>query len=88
LADLNERTTSITPVLGLVGAFTTQVMLCLAVGHEEDEPATRIRLQRRDGRLWGWGEYRTHRPAPRRLPAVHPALAPRAVTTCENMRGM
>ena len=42
LADLDERTTSITPVLGLVGAFTTQVMLCLAVGHEEDDPATRV----------------------------------------------
>lgn len=39
---LDERTTSITPVLGLVGAFTTRVMLCLAVGHEEDEPATRV----------------------------------------------
>lgn len=39
---LDERATSITPALGLVGAFTTQVMLCLAVGHEEDEPATRV----------------------------------------------
>ena len=39
---LDEQTTSITPVLGLVGAFTTQVMLCLAVGHEEDDAATRV----------------------------------------------
>lgn len=39
---LDEQTNSITPVLGLVGAFTTQVMLCLAVGHEEDDPSTRV----------------------------------------------
>jgi hypothetical protein len=39
---LDERTASITPQLGIVYEFETQVMRCVANGHEEDDPLTRI----------------------------------------------
>ena len=39
---LDEQTTSIVPQLGLVYSFETQVMRCVANGHEEDDPAGRI----------------------------------------------
>lgn len=39
---LDEQTTSITPALGIVYAFTTQVMLCVAVGHEHDDPSALV----------------------------------------------
>ena len=37
---LDEQSTSITPALGIVYAFATQVMRCVAVGHEHDDPST------------------------------------------------
>lgn len=40
---LDEQTTSITPALGIVYRFETQALRCIAVGHEEDEPAGRVR---------------------------------------------
>ena len=39
---LDEQTTSITPALGIVYRFDTQIMRCAANGHEEDDPATRV----------------------------------------------
>lgn len=39
---LDEQTTSITPQLGIVYQFETQVMRCVANGHEEDDPETRV----------------------------------------------
>jgi hypothetical protein len=36
---LDEETTSITPALGIVYAFETRVMRCIAVGHEHDDPS-------------------------------------------------
>lgn len=39
---LDEQSTSITPALGIVYRFETQVMRCIAIGHEEDDAASRV----------------------------------------------